>query len=130
MQIGFGHDVWINTFISSARCFKILLFLAPLISLIWGKITRQLSGRTCLYYLLDFKIKQFHKLVFLYFQPGWIVQLVRFQLGWFFDLGENQLSWKLSNEILVWLSPSYQTNHNIDLTSTTNQNDSTRLKTI
>lgn len=44
-----------------------------------------------------------YKLVFSYFQPGWIVQLVRFQLGWFFDLGENQLSWKLSNEILVLL---------------------------
>jgi len=29
-----------------------------------------------------------------------------------------------------WLSLSYQTNHNIDLISTANQNDPTRLKTI
>ncbi len=40
-------------------------------------------------------------LLFSYFQPGWIVQLVRFQLGWFFCSRWNQLSWKLSNEILV-----------------------------
>ena len=77
----------------------------------------------------------------LYFQPGWLVQLFRFQQSWIFWFRWNKLSWKLSNEIFCVaslfyqvisnrLSHSYQTNHNNDLISTANLNDSTRLKTI
>ncbi len=46
-------------------------------------------------------------MIFLYFQPGWIVQLARCQLGWiffFFWSKWNQLSWKLRNAIFVLLN--------------------------
>ncbi len=79
------------------------------------------------------------KVIFLYLQLGWIVQLVRFQLCWIlFWYRWNQLSWNLSHNIFVLLhcfTKSFLIGYDIlskPITTmiSANQNYSTRLKTI
>ncbi len=88
----------------------------------------------------DFGTKAANKML-VKLPSGWIVQLVRSQQCWIclihmksaklkIEQWKNGVSSLFYQVISNWLSLSYQTNHNIDLISTANQNDSTWLKTL